>query len=1005
LNVAHALRFTLAAAVLVAATAGSGIPGALAGPYTRLQILLPGETAAPGSSTGKTGSALAQTSGVPFAATVRACDDTWATVPTVTNVVAVLSSDASATLPAPTQLVNGMATVQVTFNAGGTFTLFAHDETDGTIPDGTSAAVASLVLQGFEFSRVTQKNQYAGVPMTVSLYARDPNGNLVTGFSGSVRLRQITSYGDGRTSPETVHLTNGTWTGPVTMYRADETSINRGNVNLYALLDQAPQKNGTSDPFTVHPGSPARVQIVVPGETPLPGSVSGKTGTPATQGAGRIFNVGAYATDPWWNPVPSADQVRISSSDPAANTPLSGALVNGFRQFGVSLGTVGTQTLTVTDLTNGSMTSMTSPPITVIPSAVDHFEIEPIASPLTAGDPVNVTIRATDANGNTIPDYAGDARLAANTGAGSIAPESIAFTAGVWTGTVRFFGAGGAVSFTCSDFAAPPNTGTSNTFTVQPGPLARLQVLLPGESAEGGTADGKTGAPVQQSAGAPFTLVVRAVDAYWNLVPGVNDRIALASTDTFAAMPAETTLANGQRLLQISLAKSGPQRIWASDVTNPGVAADTSSAVTVVGGPFARVLILAPGEIPAPGTESGRAGTATDQSINFAFTCTVLATDQWWNPVGGASDVVRITSDDPLATLPPDQAMVDGRAEVTVRLARGGYNQITVSDVTNPARTGSSTQVRAITSGFHLEASITPSTARAGEPFSLTVKVTNDAGSVIQEINSFVTLEVQNASTRQPGRGTLLSTQFQLLQGQRTLSETYTFVEPILIIARDDAGNAPATTNPITITPGAPAVIQFTSTPPWVGGNKHALLSAHLVDAFDNAVPGEPMVFQHLSGNGTLTPIDSLTDAQGDATADFLSTRQPGMDRLRASAAGLVSELDLETAFVDPSAAGGTMTNYPNPFHPPGQGTMLAWKLDDHADVTLRIYTLNGVLVLRRTFDRATPGGTAGLNEWTWDGRNGDGSLVASGTYTALVEAQGTGETLHVIRRRMAVVR
>src|SRR5688572_593075 len=240
----------------------------MAGPYTRLQVLLPGETAAPSTSSGKTGTPLAQTTGVPFSVTVRACDDTWATVATVTNVVQVLSSDASASLPAPTQLVAGQGTFQVTFNAGGTFTLFVHDESDGTIPDGTSASVSSLVLQGFEFSRVTQKNQYAGLPMTVTLTARDPNGNVVTGFSGAVRLREITSYGDGRVSPETVTLTNGSWTGGVTMYRADETSINRGNVNLYALLEQAPQKNGTSDPFTVHPGPAARVQIVVPGETP-----------------------------------------------------------------------------------------------------------------------------------------------------------------------------------------------------------------------------------------------------------------------------------------------------------------------------------------------------------------------------------------------------------------------------------------------------------------------------------------------------------------------------------------------------------------------------------------------------------------------------------------------------------------------------------------------------------------------------------------------------------------
>ena len=108
------------------------------------------------------------------------------------------------------------------------------------------------------------------------------------------------------------------------MYRADETSINRGNVNIYALPRRGPAKNGTSDPFTVHPGSFARVQIVVPGETPLPGSVSGVTRHARRRRApGTPFMVGVYATDAYWNPVPSGDNVRVTSSDPAASTPVS----------------------------------------------------------------------------------------------------------------------------------------------------------------------------------------------------------------------------------------------------------------------------------------------------------------------------------------------------------------------------------------------------------------------------------------------------------------------------------------------------------------------------------------------------------------------------------------------------------------------------------------------------------------------------------------------------------
>src|SRR6185436_17373100 len=106
----------------------------------------------------------------------------------------------------------------------------------------------------------------------------------------------------------------------------------------------------------------------------------------------------------------------------------------------------------------------------------------------------------------------------------------------------------------------------------------------------------------------------------------------------------------------------------------------------------------------------------------------------------------------------------------------------------------------------------------------------NDAGSVIQEINSAVTVVVKNASTQAAGRGTLVPTSFQLLQGQRSLSATYTFVEPIVIVASDDLGNAPATTNVINITPGLPDSIRVSSAPSWVGGNKHATVTARLID-------------------------------------------------------------------------------------------------------------------------------------------------------------------------------
>ena len=56
-----------------------GVSSASAQTYTQLQVLLPGETADPGSTGGKSGQPAAQTIGVAFEILVRACDSSWNT--------------------------------------------------------------------------------------------------------------------------------------------------------------------------------------------------------------------------------------------------------------------------------------------------------------------------------------------------------------------------------------------------------------------------------------------------------------------------------------------------------------------------------------------------------------------------------------------------------------------------------------------------------------------------------------------------------------------------------------------------------------------------------------------------------------------------------------------------------------------------------------------------------------------------------------------------------------
>ena len=89
--------------------------------YVKLQVLLPGETAAPGTTSGKTGAPIVQTTGVPFDVTVRACDAAWNTVTSITHTVSISSTDVSATLPGPKQLASGVATFTVTLRILGYF--------------------------------------------------------------------------------------------------------------------------------------------------------------------------------------------------------------------------------------------------------------------------------------------------------------------------------------------------------------------------------------------------------------------------------------------------------------------------------------------------------------------------------------------------------------------------------------------------------------------------------------------------------------------------------------------------------------------------------------------------------------------------------------------------------------------------------------------------------------------------------------------------------------------
>jgi hypothetical protein len=107
---------------------------------SQLQVLMPGETAAPGTTTGKTGAPTAQQAGVSFDITVNAVDDTWHLINTVTDTVTITTSDPGAALPTDAALVKGTGTFSVTFGSAGSYTVTASDVTDANKKPNTGTS-------------------------------------------------------------------------------------------------------------------------------------------------------------------------------------------------------------------------------------------------------------------------------------------------------------------------------------------------------------------------------------------------------------------------------------------------------------------------------------------------------------------------------------------------------------------------------------------------------------------------------------------------------------------------------------------------------------------------------------------------------------------------------------------------------------------------------------------------------------------------------------------------
>jgi hypothetical protein len=542
-----------------------------AGPFSQLQVLLPGQTAAPGTLTGMTGSPSAQTDGTAFSVVVNAVDLGFNPVSSATDQIAIGSSDANALLPASASLINGTNLFTVTLETAGSRTVTASDLTNGGIPE-TSSSVT---------------------------------------------------------------------------------------------VDTAP--------FT-------KLQVLLPGETAAPGTPTGKTGTAAAQTAGAAYKVTVRSVDLDWNLVKSGDTVQLYSTDTNAVLPAAAALSEGIQTFSLTNKTEGSQTVTASDVTELFITNGSA--VLTVNSAA--------ASALAIGTQPSATAVAGLAFAQEPVVYIED--QFGNIRSNDTAIVKVKPSAGLLFGGTNVAAMGGVATFTnLADTLATNLTlvftsgaltaATSSIVAITPGAYARLQVLLPGQTAAPGTTAGVTGGATPQADGTAFSILVSAVDTNWNVVTNITDRVAISSSDANALLPASASLINGTDSFAITLVTDGSQTVTASDLTL-GSISGISSAVSVTNAGFSKLQVLLPGETAAPGTPTGKTGTPAIQTAGIAYKVAVNSVDLNWNVVK-SSDVVQLSSTDTNAVLPSAAALSGGTRNFTVTDRTPGTWTFTVQDNTN----------------------------------------------------------------------------------------------------------------------------------------------------------------------------------------------------------------------------------------------------------------------------------------------------------------------------------
>jgi putative cell wall-binding protein len=277
------------------------------------------------------------TVGNPVTITVTALDSSNAVATTYAGTVHFTSNDAGAILPGNSTFSGGVGSFSVTFSTAGTRHVTVTD-TSSSIT-GTSGSV-NVTQSTTHLSATAAATATAGSSFVVTVKALDGGGNVVTGYTGTVKL---TSNDSAAVLPANSTLSSGQHAFTVTLKTAGAHTITATDTANSGI-------SGTTATVTVAPAATTHLLVTAP----------------TSSAVGLSFLVAVTAKDAFQNTVTTyGGTVHLTSTDPSASLSSNAKLTSGVGNFSATLRTLGSRTVTATDTVTSSIAG-TSGTITVV---------------------------------------------------------------------------------------------------------------------------------------------------------------------------------------------------------------------------------------------------------------------------------------------------------------------------------------------------------------------------------------------------------------------------------------------------------------------------------------------------------------------------------------------------------------------------------------------------------------------------------------------------------------